>query len=77
MFMANMCGISEPAMKWFKDYLRDRVVQVLVRNSFSEAVSIPSSVPQGSFAGSVLCNMYFSNGQVNIGLPSQSSWLCR
>ena len=55
---ANMYGISGLALEWFKDYLRNRVVQVLAGNSFSEAVSIPFSVPQGSCEGPVLCNMY-------------------
>ena len=57
MVLANMYGIGRLALEWFKDYLRNRAVQVLIGNSVSEAVGIPFSVPQGSCAGSVLCNM--------------------
>ena len=47
-------------MDWFKDYLRNRAVQVLIGNSLSEAVGIPFSVQQQSCAGSLLYNMYSS-----------------
>ena len=86
MVLANMYGIGGLALEWFKDYLRNRTMQVLVGNSVSEAVSIPFSIPQGSCADPVLNNMYSStmgkltlqhNGQVNTGLLSQSSRLCR
>ena len=60
MVLANMYDISGLALVWFKDCLKNRVVQVLVGNSVSEAVSIPFSVPQGSCAGPVLYNMYSS-----------------
>ena len=60
MVLANMYGISGLALKWFKDYLKNRAVQVLIGNSVSEAVGIPFSVPQGSCAGPVLCTMYSS-----------------
>ena len=49
-----MHGIGGLAFEWFKDYLRNRAVQVLIGNSVSEAVGIPFSVPQGSCAGPVL-----------------------
>ena len=55
-----MYGIGGLALEWFKDYLRNRAVQVLIGNSVSEAVGIPFSVPWGSCAGSVLYNMYSS-----------------
>ena len=45
MVLESMYGISGLTMEWFKDYLMNRVVQVLVGNSVSEAVSIPLSVP--------------------------------
>ena len=60
MVLENMYGIGGLALEWFKDYLRNRVVQVLIGNSVSEAVGIPFSVPQGSCAGPLLYNMYSS-----------------
>ena len=65
MVMAKISGLE---MEWLKDYLRNRVVQVLVRNSVSEVVSIPFSVPQGSCVGPVLYNMYSSTlGELTLG----------
>ena len=55
-----MYGIDGLALEWFKDYLRNGAVQVLIGNSVSEAVDIPFSVPQGSCAGPVLFNKYSS-----------------
>ena len=73
MVLKNKYGISGLALEWFKDYLRNRPVQVLIRNSISEAVAIPSSVPQGSCAGPVLYNMYSSMTDK----LTQGSRLCR
>ena len=58
--LANMHGIGGLALEWFKDYLRNRPVQVLTGNSVSEAAGIPFSIPQGSCTGPVLYNMYSS-----------------
>ena len=55
--LENMYGISGLALERFKDYLRISVVQALVRNGLSEAVSIPFSVHQGSCTGPVLHNV--------------------
>ena len=52
-----MYGVSGLALEWFKDYLRNRSVQILVGNSVSEAVSIPFFVPQISCAGPVQHNI--------------------
>ena len=60
MVLKNMYGIGGLALEWFKDYLRNRAVQVLIGNGVSEAVEIPFTLPQGSCAGPVLCNMYSS-----------------
>ena len=60
MVLENMYSIGGLALEWFKDYLRDRAVQILIKNSVSKAVGIPFSVPQGSCAGSVLYNLYSS-----------------
>ena len=58
MVLANMYGIGGLVLEWFKDYLRNRAVQVLIGNSVSEVVGIPFSVPQGSCASPILYNMY-------------------
>ena len=58
--LENIYGIGGLALEWFKDYLRNGAVQVLIGNSVSEAVDIPFSVPQGSCAGPVLYNTYSS-----------------
>ena len=55
-----MYGIGRLALEWFKDYLRNMAVQVVIGNSVSEAVGIPFSVPQGSCAGPVVYDMYSS-----------------
>ena len=47
MFLADMYGIGGLALEQFKDYFRNRTVQVLVGNSVSEDVSILFSVPKG------------------------------
>ena len=60
MVLANVYVIGGVALEWFKDYLRNRAVQILVGNSVSEAVGIPFSVLQGSCADTVLYNMYSS-----------------
>ena len=60
MALKNKYGISGLALEWFKDYLRNRSVQVEIENSIPEAVGILFSVPQGSCAGTVLYNMYSS-----------------
>ena len=39
-----MYGISGLALESFKDYLRNRTVQILVGNSLSEVISIPFSI---------------------------------
>ena len=60
MVLANMYGICGLTLEWFKDYLRNRIVQVLIGNSVSEPADIPFSVPHGSCAGPVLYDMYSS-----------------
>ena len=60
MLLKNKYGISGLALEWFKDYLRNRAMQVLIGNIISEAVGVPFSVPQGSCAGPALYNMYSS-----------------
>ena len=57
MVLENMYGIGGLVLEWFKDYLRNRAMQILIGKSVSEAVDIPFSVSQGSCAGPVLYNI--------------------
>ena len=41
MVLENMYGIGRLALEWFKDYLRYRIVHVLIRNNVPEGVGIP------------------------------------
>ena len=41
-------GITRPALKWFRSYLRDRSMKVCINGAYSEAVGLEASVPQGS-----------------------------
>ena len=41
MVLKNIYGIGGLPLEWFKDYLRNREVQVLIGNSVTEAVGIP------------------------------------
>ena len=54
MVLANMYVIGGLALEWFKNYVRNRAVQILIGNSVSEAVGIPFSLQQGSCAGPLL-----------------------
>ena len=45
--LENMYGTSWQGLEWFKDYLRNRSLQVLVGNCVFEVLSLPFSVPLG------------------------------
>ena len=56
--LQNRFGITNTALKWTKEYLKDRCFQVQIRNALSEPVYINYSVPQGSILGPVFFNCY-------------------
>ena len=53
-------GITNNALKWFREYLCDRSIAVEINGTISSELSLPFSVPQGSCASPVLFNLYIS-----------------
>ena len=51
-------GIEGEAHKWFKSYLQNRKVAVIVSNCKSETNNLTKGVPQGSILGPTLFNIY-------------------
>jgi hypothetical protein len=50
-------GFGEPILSWFKSYLSDRVQYVKVLGCKSEAVCVPSGVPQGGHLSPLLFSL--------------------
>lgn len=61
-------GVDNKVLGWFDTYLRPRSCKVNVGRCYSEAKSIPFSVPQGSCAGPVLFSSYAST--INSVVPA-------
>ena len=56
--MESTLGIIGPALEWFRSYLGDRTLRVLIDDSFSTSQEILWSVPQGSVLGPLLFLIY-------------------
>ena len=56
----QMYSIKGTALKWFDSYLSDCSVCVQINNSVSQELDLPFSVPQGSYVGPILFNIYIS-----------------
>ena len=54
-------GLQDPALAWFKSYLKDRFMQVQINNTLSLHKPINFSVPQGSVCGPMLFSCYISS----------------
>jgi hypothetical protein len=51
-------GITGSLLNWFSDYLLNRTQRVVIENSSSEWLPVPSGVPQGSILGPFLFLLY-------------------
>ena len=58
--LQNQFGVNGVALDWFRNYLQERKIKVMIDKSFSEELHLPFSVPQGSCAGPVAYNLYAS-----------------
>ncbi len=47
-------GLSETALGWIRNYLKNRCQRVQIKGSISDSLSIESGVPQGSILGPLL-----------------------
>ena len=53
-------SIKGTALRWFDSYLPEHSVCVQINNSVSQELDLPFSMPQGSWAGPILFNIYIS-----------------
>ena len=51
-------GLDGTVMLWIKSYLSNHKQKIKIGDSFSEAVTLPFGVPQGSVLGSLLFTLY-------------------
>ena len=51
-------GIEHYALKWFDNYLRPRRFKVIIEDMYSKERDLTISVPQGSYAGAAIFNLY-------------------
>lgn len=56
--LEHWVGIKDTALSWFKSYLKSRTISVGIGPFSSSLVSLPCGVPQGSFLGPLLFNLY-------------------
>ena len=61
--LSNKFGVGGTTLNWFDSYLCPRSLQVKIGKEFSSERDLPFSVPQGSFAGVQLFNLYCSTLQ--------------
>ena len=55
------CGISDTALRWFRNFLFDRQQRVVVNNKSSSFFTCNKGVPQGSVLGPLLFNIYVAD----------------
>ncbi|XP_039287857.1 solute carrier family 22 member 13 [Nilaparvata lugens] len=57
----EMMGIKQPALQWFRSYLKDRVQYVQINESLSGLEQVDYGVVQGSTLGPILFLIYVNN----------------
>lgn len=67
-------GLSDTALGWFGNYLKNRCQRVQIKECLSDSLSIETGVPQGSILGPLLLTLYINN--LGDNLSDASIHLC-
>ena len=62
----NHYGVTDVALRWFANYLNNRVQKVVINGVASEWLPIRARVPQGSILGPILFLLYIRLCQVTL-----------